>query len=133
MDLHLGCIAGAYRSTPSETTKLTPNLLSIGREVRMPADLIFGHKNAEARPTPEYADHVLELKEKMYTAHEIARKYLLAAPRGAKNFMTRSYLSTTTAKVTPFGVYTKAVKLAFVRSWKIILMVLSLSRSSGQI
>ena len=31
-DLHLGCLAGAYRATPNESTKMTPNLLTIGRE-----------------------------------------------------------------------------------------------------
>ena len=32
-DLHLGCLAGAYRATPNESTGLTPNLLTMGREV----------------------------------------------------------------------------------------------------
>lgn len=83
-DLHLGCIAGAYRSTPSETTKLTPNLLSIGREVRLPADLIFGHKNSIAKPAPEYTDHVQDLKERMQYAHEIARQHLSHSTKRSK-------------------------------------------------
>ena len=33
-DLHLGCLAGAYRATPNESTRLTPNMLTMGREVR---------------------------------------------------------------------------------------------------
>ena len=41
-DLYLGCLAGAYRATPCESTKLTPNLMAIGREVRLPVELIFG-------------------------------------------------------------------------------------------
>ena len=40
--LHLGCLAGAYRATPHETTKMTPNLLTMGREVRLPAELLCG-------------------------------------------------------------------------------------------
>lgn len=36
-DLYLGCLAGAYRATTNESTKLTPNRLMIGREVRLPA------------------------------------------------------------------------------------------------
>ena len=32
-DLYLGCLAGAYRAAPHETTKMTPNLLTMGREV----------------------------------------------------------------------------------------------------
>ena len=31
-DLHLRCLAGAYRATPNELTKLSLNLLTIGRE-----------------------------------------------------------------------------------------------------
>ena len=30
-DLHLGCLAGAYRATPHETTKMTPNFMTMGR------------------------------------------------------------------------------------------------------
>ena len=33
-DRNLGCLAAAYRSTPQESTNLTPNLLMLGREVR---------------------------------------------------------------------------------------------------
>ena len=40
-DLHLGCLARAYRATPNESTRLTPNLLTIGREVRLSAELVF--------------------------------------------------------------------------------------------
>ena len=41
-DLNLGSFAGAYRATPNEATKLTPNLLMMGRKVRLPAELVFG-------------------------------------------------------------------------------------------
>ena len=44
-DLHLGCLAGAYRATPNESTRLTPNMLTMGREVRLPAELVFGSTN----------------------------------------------------------------------------------------
>ncbi|KAH3696174.1 hypothetical protein DPMN_083639 [Dreissena polymorpha] len=41
-DENLGCLAGAYRCTIQESTRLTPNMLVLGREVRMPAEVIFG-------------------------------------------------------------------------------------------
>ena len=44
-DLHLGCLAGAYRATPNESTKLSLNLLTIGRELRVPSELVFSSKN----------------------------------------------------------------------------------------
>ena len=34
-DLHLGCLAAAYRSTPHESSQMTHNLLMLGREVRL--------------------------------------------------------------------------------------------------
>ena len=44
-DQNLGCIAAAYRASPHETTTLTPNLLMLGREVRLPVDLVFGKQS----------------------------------------------------------------------------------------
>ena len=41
-DLHLGCLAGAYRATPNESTRMTPNLFTISREVRLPEELVSG-------------------------------------------------------------------------------------------
>lgn len=41
-DLNLGCLAGTYKATPLTTTKMSPNLLILGREVRLPAQLVFG-------------------------------------------------------------------------------------------
>ena len=40
-DLYLGCLAGAYRSSLHESTGYTPNMLMLGREVRIPVDLLF--------------------------------------------------------------------------------------------
>ncbi|MCG8044299.1 MAG: DDE-type integrase/transposase/recombinase, partial [Candidatus Thiodiazotropha endolucinida] len=41
-DLHLGCLAGAYRATPNESTRMSPNLLTMGREAKLPGELING-------------------------------------------------------------------------------------------
>ena len=38
-DLYLGCLAGAYRSSPHDVTGLTPNMMVLGREVRLPAEV----------------------------------------------------------------------------------------------
>jgi hypothetical protein len=43
-DLPLGCIAGAYWATPHEATKMTPNLLALGHEVRLPSELVFSSR-----------------------------------------------------------------------------------------
>jgi hypothetical protein len=75
-DLYLGCLAGAYRSTPHESTRMSPNLLTIGREIRLPADLVFGHVNETESEVHNLGDYVLNIKNKMLQAHEVARKYL---------------------------------------------------------
>jgi hypothetical protein len=75
-DLNLGCIAGAYRATPNETTKLSPNLLTMGREIRLPAELVYGSMTTKGKEVTSYGDYIDNLREKMQHAHEIARKHI---------------------------------------------------------
>ena len=56
--LHLGCLAGAYRATPNESTGMTPHLLTQGREVRLPAELVFGSTNTSDEEITSYGDYV---------------------------------------------------------------------------
>jgi hypothetical protein len=92
-DRYLGCLAGAYRATPNESTKLTPNLLSIGREIRMPADVVYGFTRDRNASLINPSKHVINIKEKMYEAHEVARKYLKAcAQRSKERYDTKAVL-----------------------------------------
>jgi transposase InsO family protein len=76
-DLHLGCLAAAYRTTPHDSTTLTPNLIVLGREVRLPAELVYGHKTSPSgEQVSSYGEYVEFLRERMHTAHVIARKHL---------------------------------------------------------
>ena len=57
-DLYLGCLAGAYRATPNESTKMTPHLLTMRREVRLPAELM--HRSAttfDGKDITSYGDY----------------------------------------------------------------------------
>ena len=84
-DLHLGCLAGAYRATPNEATKMTPNLLTMGREVRLPAELVFGSTNSyDGEDITSYGEFVDVLRARMQHAHEIARKYMPVAAKRSK-------------------------------------------------
>jgi len=38
----LAAVMAAYRATPHESTGYSPNRLFLGREVRMPLDLVMG-------------------------------------------------------------------------------------------
>ena len=84
-DLHLGCLAGAYRASPHESTKLTPNLLTLGREVRLPAELIFGSVEAyQGDEITSYGEYVDTLRSRIQHAHEVARKHLDSAAKRSK-------------------------------------------------
>jgi transposase InsO family protein len=74
-DKHLGCLAGAYRATVHESTGVTPNLLMLGREVRLPAQLMYSAPT-NGSEFISYSDYVEKLKERMEHAHELARKNL---------------------------------------------------------
>jgi transposase InsO family protein len=50
-DLYLGCLAGAYRSTLNESTHFIPNVLSLGREIRLPADIVYETRHQRHRCT----------------------------------------------------------------------------------
>lgn len=73
-DLNLGCLAAAYRSTPNQSTQLTPNLLMLGREVRLLAELIHGSYAPSGEQITSYGDYVDRLRERLQTAHSVARK-----------------------------------------------------------
>lgn len=60
-DEHLCSLAGAYMETPRETNKLSPNLMSIGNEIRLPTDLIY-HFPVTFEPL-NCTDHLLPGKQ----------------------------------------------------------------------
>ncbi len=83
-DMNLGCLAAAYRSTPNESTKLTPNLLMLGREVRLPAEIVFGSGTSIRDTVSTYGEYVTNLKNKMQTAHQICRKNMACKAKRQK-------------------------------------------------
>ena len=75
-DLNLGCLAAAYRATPNESSKMTPNLLMLGKEVRLPAEIAFGSTAMSGESVSSYGEYVEKLKTNMQRAHDFCRKYL---------------------------------------------------------
>ena len=63
----------AYRATPHEVTKFTPNFLFLGREVYAPLDLALGFEAPNGTTTVE--GHVTDLVETMTYAYELVRDY----------------------------------------------------------
>ena len=83
-DLNLSCLAAAYRATPHEGTGLTPNLLMLGREVRLPAEVVFGSETSDGSSVMSYGEYVDDLCSKMKHAHEVAREHLKVAAQRQK-------------------------------------------------
>ena len=73
-DLMLPFVMAAYRSSSHESTKYSPNYLMFGREVRAPADLVFGTQ-AEQAPT-SYDDYTAAMESRMRQAYELVRQEL---------------------------------------------------------
>ena len=64
---------------------MTPNLLTMGREVRLPRELIFGSTNGyDGEDITTYGDYVDILRARMQHAHEVARKYMSATAKRSK-------------------------------------------------
>ena len=93
-DRQLGCLAAAYRATVNESTGLTPNLVMLGREVRLPAEMMFGMTNSGAVDTyTSYGDYVWTLRERMQAAHAVTRHHLqVSATRQKEYYDLRSVL-----------------------------------------
>lgn len=83
-DLYLGCLACAYRATPNETTRLSPNLLALGREIRLPSDLVYNYPLEKCPLNVSAVDHVEDLKDRMLHAHDVAREYLKQGTKRSK-------------------------------------------------
>jgi transposase InsO family protein len=94
-DENLGCLAGAYRMTPHESTTQTPNFLMMGREVRVPVEILAGSKTSDNKPVVEYTDYINNLRNHLQRAHEIARKHLSKkAERQKQDYDAKSTLYT---------------------------------------
>ena len=81
-DIHLPFLTMAYRSTEHESTKLTPNMLMLGREIELPLDIIVGC--TPGNPTDDcvgkkqepHIQYAVRLREKMGQCFEVVRENL---------------------------------------------------------
>ena len=83
-DKFISQIAGAIRSSVNRSTGFTPNKLMLGREINLPADLVY------PIPTPapvSMEDYAANLSQSILQAHETARATL----RSTQRHMKRDY------------------------------------------
>lgn len=83
-DEYLPQFVSALRSSVNRMTGLTPNKMMLGREINLPADLVFRPPNSDER---EVEDYVSRLKEAIRESHEVARKNL----KTKQEYMKRDY------------------------------------------
>ena len=80
----------SYRSAVHDSTKCTPDELMLGHNLRLPADLIFGHP---PRTHPDCSSsHELyanKLQEHLDTVHEFARTNIQSASNKMKHYYDR--------------------------------------------
>lgn len=78
-DEQLPLILFSYRSAVQESTRCTPAQLMMGRELRTPADLVYGRPPGERAPLAPGLDYLHRLQNHMDTVHAVARENLAQA------------------------------------------------------
>lgn len=90
-DKNLGCLAGAYRATPSESTKLTPNLMLFGREILLPNEVIKGDITLPRKELNSnmFGKHTEYIRDCLTKAHSVARRHLQNNAKRRKDYYDR--------------------------------------------
>lgn len=81
-DEHLPQLADAIRSSVNRNTGFTPNQLMLGREVNLPADLVFRPTNKNEDKSID--DYFTRLQKSFRLSHEVARNALKTSQAHAK-------------------------------------------------
>ena len=73
----------AYRSSEHESTGMTPNMLMFGREVNLPADLLYPQPPGQCQ-RPNTHQYLGQFQDKLSKVHDIAREKMLKASEKQK-------------------------------------------------
>ena len=84
-DEKLPLVMAAYRASPHNSTGFSPNRLFLGRENRMPLDLLMGLPPEERNDESNVDDYVANQQEIAESAYRIAREQLRTAAQRRKN------------------------------------------------
>jgi hypothetical protein len=83
-DVHLHLLTAAYRSTIHESTRYTPNMLMMGREIHLAGEIFIDQPQPPSQTT-NYGSFVQHQKDKMNKVHLIVRKHLESHVRTHKD------------------------------------------------
>lgn len=75
-DMHIPYLLLAYRSAIHDTTSCSPARMMLGREVKLPIDLMFGRPEEE--PAPTATDYANTLQDRLERVHNFARAHMQA-------------------------------------------------------
>jgi hypothetical protein len=84
-DERLPYVMAAYRASPHSSTGFSPNRLFLGRENRMPIDLLMGLPIEGGGPSRTADLFVTDVREKTERAYHLARNQLRVAAERRKN------------------------------------------------
>ncbi|CAC5404175.1 unnamed protein product [Mytilus coruscus] len=74
----------AYRSSEHETTKLSPCMLMLGREIELPIDLIYGQRDEFPNETETTNAYVQKVQTLIWDVQQKARKNIITASNRQK-------------------------------------------------
>ena len=75
-DEHIPFLLMAYRSATHDTTHCSPVKMMLGRELKMPIDLMFGRPENE--PPQTATNYASTLQERLERVHEFARGHIMS-------------------------------------------------------
>ena len=84
-DEYLPVLGMALRATVNRSTGFTPNMLQLGREVNMPADILLGLPRSEELPQSQ-GQYLKTLLSRMEEVHHQARQHLRQAQLTQKKY-----------------------------------------------
>ena len=83
-DKDLQILMMAYRSTPHESTKVTPNEMMLGREISMPLDVLIGI--APEMETKDETEYIEDLRIRLENVYATARENLRESANRQKHY-----------------------------------------------
>ena len=105
-DSHLPLLLMAYRTAIHETTGCIPASLMLGRDLRLPIDLLFGRPDQE--PSSSISAYGDRLEARLEQVHEFARDHLrLISDRMKERYMIRQLKLHYCREVILFGYTTR--------------------------
>ena len=119
-DQHVPLLMMAYRTAVHETSGNTPAKLMLGRDLRLPVDLLTGRPNDE--PLSEVTDYAIDLQEKLERVHNFARENLKLRSDKMKEYYDASSQEETLNEGDPVWLYNptrkKGLSPKLMRPWQ---------------